>query len=222
MTERRLSRAFDRAFAPALAAALAAALFAAAAVAEIVDFSADTVKYKLGKPKEIVCSGRAVISNAENVIRADRIVIFGEQLDTAKCYRHVRIRSLLSGLELRSEYVEFDQKSDYIRLLQDPVLTMKDLRIASGAMERYNGPRLSVIQGETVITRSNMDIRCREGRYDEPREIVVLKGAPDVRFRKEPGEPLRNGFSCGEVVFFNTNDRLILNKDVKGKIYFDE
>jgi len=206
---------------PLLAAAGVLA-FSALLVAEIVNFSADTVKYRLGRPKEIVCTGRAVISNVENVIRADRIDIAGGDLDVAKCYKNVRIVSLASGLQLRSDYVEFYQKTDYIRLLRRPVLTMKDLLIVSDAMERYNARKLSVIQGETVITRSNMDVRCRIGRYDELKEVVVLKGAPDVRFRKANDEPLRNAFTCGEIVFFNTNKRLILDKDVKGKIFFDE
>ena len=196
--------------------------FSALLVAEIVDFSADTVKYKLSSPKRIDCLGRAVISNAENVIHADKIVITGPDLDVAKCYKNVHIVSKDSGADLTSDFVEFYQTSDYVRLLKRPVLVMKDLRIVSDDMERYTARKFSVIQGDTVITRSNLDARCWLCNYDENKEMVVLKGSPSVRFRKETGEALRNEFTCGEIIFFNTNNRLILNRNVKGRIFFDE
>jgi lipopolysaccharide export system protein LptA len=189
--------------------------------AEIINFHADSVTYKMRQPREILCTGHSVVSNTNNVIKADRISITGIDLDTAKFYKHVFFHDIHSDLVLRSDYVEYYQKKDYIRLLQKPVLTAKDLVIHSDDMERYNAESLSVVQGNVVITRSNDLIICQTGRFDEKSGRINLKGDPQVTLNKDKSSAGDN-FTCGEIIYYNGKNRVILSRNVQGIINLKE
>jgi hypothetical protein len=153
---------------------------------------------------------------------ADRIVIAGADLDEAKCYNNVLVQNFGSGLKLRSQYIEFYQKKDYIRALKSPVLTMGNLVIKCEVMERFLDRELAVIQGQSVITRSNITIFCKTGLYDEKNKTVDLQGAPRVFIRHSENDKLVDRFDCGQIVLYNTNNTVVLSREVKGRIYLNE
>jgi hypothetical protein len=196
---------------------------AAWAYAEIVRFTADKVTYKMSSPRQILLLGRAVVHSGTNIIRADKIQIAGKDLDEALCTGRVEILDQESGTVLRSQRVEYFQQNDYIRLLTEPVLESKGVVIRSGEMERYNALRLAFIQGPSVIERSNVRVRCLQGRYEEDARIARVRGDVETEFntdRTGPTGPDR--VSGGEMILYMDKDRLILGRDVRGTVYFDE
>ncbi len=189
---------------------------------EIMNFKAHTVKYKMGSPKQVTCIGNAVISNEKNLMKANRIVIAGLDLDEAKMFGKVTVADYKSDMVLTSEYIEFFQKKDYIRALNKPILVMGSLVISSEVMERFLDKEISLIQGKSVISRSNVTVHCRSGIFDEKRKSVDLRGDPKIFVKHQEDEDAFDDFSCGRIVLYNTNNTVVLSRDVKGRIYLND
>lgn len=186
---------------------------------EIVNFKADKVVYKMKGTQKITCLGHAVISNTNILIKAHKIVITGKNLDVAKCYKNVFILNYKSDIKLKSQYLEFLKKKDYIRLLKNPILEAKNLIIKADSLERYNKLPLSVVQGNVHIVKTNIDIYCSEGRYDEKNELIHLRGNPHVKVHKKDTE---DQYYSGNIVFDNKRNMIIFSKNTRGIVYFDE
>lgn len=197
-------------------------LFASTGKAEIVNFRADSVRYKMATPKQVTCIGNAVISNTNNLMKADKIVISGMDLDEAKLFGKVQVAHFKSETLLTSDYIEYFQKKDYIRALTNPVLTMGRLVIRTEVMERFLDREISLIQGFSAISRSNILVNCRSGIYDEKRGRVDLRGEPKIQVRHTGTSDLFDDFSCGQITLFNTNNTVILSRGVKGRIHLNE
>lgn len=195
-----------------------AVVLALAVRAEIVRFRAATVRYKMSAPRRVTLEGGAEVWSASNIIAADRIEIAGGNLDEAVGTGRVTIRDLKTGTVFRAGRVEYFQRDEYIRLLQDPVMTAKDVVVRSGSLERHNDLRLSFLQGPTVVETTNVRVFCLQGRYEEERRMARLRGGVSV----ERGAGRSDRLRAEELILFPDSDRLILGRNVTGTLHFDD
>lgn len=184
-----------------------------------INFRADQVKYRM-KDNRTTCIGNAVISNTNILIRAQKIVLEGSEMDFVRCYNDVFIDDYNSDVRLRSDYLEFDQKKDYIRLLRNPEMESQDLHITGDVLERYNNREIFLAQGNLLIIKDDRRIRCHLARYFEGQEKIVLTGNPEVRIIHDSGA--EDVYRAGQIIYLNDTDTILLSGSVKGTVFPDE
>ena len=182
--------------------------------AETIRFSADSVETILAAGKEsTILRGDARVSTDRVEIRAEEIVLSGEDNRFVTASGGVFIHETQKDLYLTGDSLSYDREFDILRMTGNAVLDdrQNDVLARAGVIENRGEDNLALIQIGVRILRSDLVARAELVRYERNTEILELTGQPVVY---SEGDEYR----AGRIVVDLETDDIRLEGRVEGLI----
>ena len=194
--------------------ALLLSAVAAAAESERFSFTADRMETVLAEGRErTLLTGSVTLVADDFEITADRIELYGEELNFALSEGGVRVVQPEHGIELVSESLLFDRQNRVVRIQGDALLIDHDneMVIKGGFLEHWERRDETLIQIGVRILSEDLVARAQFVRYDRGEQTVTLSGLPVVTWRGDEYRAARIFIDLDE-------DRIVLDGAVSGQI----
>ncbi len=208
-----------RAAAAGRAAWLAVLLLAAAAAAgadegERFSFTADRMETVLAEGRErTLLTGSVTLVADDFEISAERIELYGDDLNFALAEGGVRVVQSEHGLELASEALLFDRQNRVVRIRGEALLIDHDneMVIKGGFLEHWERRDRTLIQIGVRILSDDLVARAQFVRYDRAEQTVNLSGLPVATWKGDEYRAAR--------IFIDLDaDRVVLDGTVSGEL----
>ena len=196
--------------------AVAALLLPAAVAAtesERFSFSADRMETVLAEGRErTLLTGNVTLVADDFEISADRIELYGEELNFALSEGGVRVVQPEHGIELVSESLLFDRQERVVRIQGEALLIDHDneMVIKGGFLEHWERRNETLIQIGVRILSDDLVARAQFVRYDRGEQTVTLSGLPVVTWQGDEYRARRIFIDLDE-------DRIVLDGSVSGR-----
>jgi lipopolysaccharide export system protein LptA len=187
---------------------------AAAAESERFSFTADRMETVLAEGRErTLLTGSVTLVADDFEITADRIELYGEELNFALSEGGVRVVQPEHGIELVSESLLFDRQNRVVRIQGDALLIDHDneMVIKGGFLEHWERRDETLIQIGVRILSEDLVARAQFVRYDRGEQTVTLSGLPVVTWQGDEYRAARIFIDLDE-------DRIVLDGSVSGQI----
>ena len=187
---------------------------AAAAESERFSFTADRMETVLAEGRErTLLTGNVTLVADDFEITADRIELYGEELNFALSEGGVRVVQPEHGIELVSESLLFDRQERVVRIQGEALLIDHDneMVIKGGFLEHWERRDETLIQIGVRILSEDLLARAQFVRYDRGAQTVSLSGLPVVTWQGDEYRAARIFIDLDE-------DRIVLDGSVSGQI----
>ena len=196
------------------AAALLLATVVAAADEERFSFAADRMETVLAEGRErTLLTGNVTMIADDLEITAERIELYGKDLNFALSEGAVRVVQPEHGIELASESLLFDRQNRVVRIQSEALLIdhENEMVIKGGFLEHWERRGETLIQIGVRILSEDLVARAQFVRYDRAEQTVTLSGLPVVTWQGDEYRATR--------IFIDLDDdRIVLDGAVSGQL----
>ena len=195
-------------------AALMLPAVVAATESERFSFSADRMETVLAEGRErTLLTGSVTLVADDFEITADRIELYGDELNFALSEGGVRVVQPEHGIELVSESLLFDRQERVVRIQGEALLIDhdKEMVIKGGFLEHWERRDETLIQIGVRILSEDLVARAQFVRYDRGEQTVTLSGLPVVTWQGDEYRAARIFIDLDE-------DTIVLDGSVSGQI----
>ena len=198
----------------ACAVALLATVALAASDEERFSFAADRMETVLAEGRErTVLTGNVTLVTDDFEISAERIELYGEDLNFALSHGGVRVVQAERGIELASESLLFDRNSRRV-LIQGEALLIdheNEIVMKGGFLEHWEQRDETLIQIGVRIFSENLVARAQFVRYNRRDQTVALSGLPVVTWEGDE-------YRATRILIDLDQDRIVLDGSVSGQL----
>jgi lipopolysaccharide export system protein LptA len=197
-----------------VAAFVIGAVLGLAAYAEDFSFSADSMSGAMAEGRErAVLTGNAVVVSGGMRIRADKIVLYGDDFRFAECSGRVGVVDDDRGLRLSTERLFYDRRDRLARLTGPSVMEDRQNKVVikGDYIENDDVRKIAIVQINVRILKDNLSCRAEFARYDREAKTLELSGSPVV---------LRGGddFRASTILVDLDTEDIVLVGAVSGKV----
>ena len=181
---------------------------------ERFSFTADRMETVLAEGRErTLLTGNVSLAADDFEITADRIELYGEELNFALSEGGVRVVQPEHGIELVSESLLFDRLERVVRIQGEALLIDHDneMVIKGGFLEHWERRNETLIQIGVRILSEDLVARAQFVRYDRGARTVTLSGLPVVTWQGDEYRARRIFIDLDE-------DRIVLDGSVSGQL----
>ena len=187
---------------------------AAATEGERFSFTADRMETVLAEGRErTLLTGNVMLVADDFEITAERVELYGEELNFALSEGGVRVVQPEHGIELVSESLLFDRQERVVRIHGEALLIDHDneMVIKGGFLEHWERRNETLIQIGVRILSEDLVARAQFVRYDRGEQTVTLSGLPVVTWQGDEYRATRIFIDLDE-------DRIVLDGSVSGQL----
>ena len=171
----------------------------------------------LAKGKErTILTGNAEVQTEDNLIRADRVELFGEEFRYVTCEGSVRIVNEQKGIEVTCEQLFYNRQEKVVRVRGKVIMLDKknEVVVKGGFLENWEESDETVVQIGVRILKEDLVCRAEYARYLRNEEKLELSGMPVVNWKGDEYRALK--------IFIDLNtDTIRLEGDIRGKVSSD-
>lgn len=171
----------------------------------------------LAKGKErTILTGNAEVQTEDNLIRADRVELYGEEFRYVTCEGNVRIVNEQKGIDVTCEQLFYNRQEKVVRVRGKVVMLDKknEVVVKGGFLENWEESDETVVQIGVRILKEDLVCRAEYARYLRNDEKLELSGMPVVNWK---GDEYR-----ARKIFIDLNtDTIRLEGDIRGKVRSD-
>lgn len=199
------------------AAAGAALLLPCAAGAddgERFSFTADRMETVLAEGRErTLLTGNVTLVADDFEITAERIELYGDELNFALSEGGVRVVQTEAGVELVSEELLFDRRNRVVRIEGEALLIdhENEMVIKGGFLEHWERRDETLIQIGVRILSDDLVARAQFVRYDRDDRTVTLSGLPVATWKGDE-------YRAARIFIDLDDDRVVLDGTVSGEL----
>ena len=199
------------------AAAAAALLLPGAAGAddgERFSFTADRMETVLAEGRErTLLTGNVTLTADDFEITAERIELYGDELNFALSEGGVRVMQTEAGVELVSEELLFDRRNRVVRIESEALLIdhENEMVIKGGFLEHWERRDETLIQIGVRILSDDLVARAQFVRYDRDDRTVTLSGLPVATWKGDE-------YRAARIFIDLDDDRVVLDGAVSGEL----
>ena len=198
-------------------AAAAALLLPGAAGAddgERFSFTADRMETVLAEGRErTLLTGNVTLTADDFEITAERIELYGDELNFALSEGGVRVVQTAAGVELVSEELLFDRRNRVVRIEGEALLIdhENEMVIKGGFLEHWERRDETLIQIGVRILSDDLVARAQFVRYDRDDRTVTLSGLPVATWKGDE-------YRAARIFIDLDDDRVVLDGTVSGEL----
>ena len=176
---------------------------------ERFSFTADRMETVLAEGRErTLLTGNVTLVADDFEITAQRVELYGEELNFALSEGGVRVVQPEHGIELVSESLLFDRQERVVRIQGEALLIDHDneMVIKGGFLEHWERRNETLIQIGVRILSEDLVARAQFVRYDRGDQTVTLSGLPVVTWQGDEYRATR--------IFIDLDDdRIVLGRE---------
>jgi len=185
--------------------------------AQTFSFQGDSMETVLAKGKErTILTGNAEIQTEDNLIRADRVELYGEDFRYVTCEGNVRIVNERKGIDITCEQLFYNRREKVVRVRGRVVMLDKknEIVVKGGFLENWEESEETVVQIGVRILKEDLVCRAEYARYLRNEEKLELSGMPVVNWKGDEYRALK--------IYIDLNtDTIRLEGDIRGKVSTD-
>ena len=181
---------------------------------ERFSFTADRMETVLAEGRErTLLTGNVTLVADDFEITAERVELYGEEMNFALSEGGVRVVQPEHGIELVSEALLFDRQERVVRIQGEALLIDHDneMVIKGGFLEHWERRNETLIQIGVRILSEDLVARAQFVRYDRGEQTVTLSGLPVVTWQGDEYRARRIFIDLDE-------DRIVLDGSVSGQL----
>ena len=181
---------------------------------ERFSFVADRMETVLAEGRErTLLTGNVTLIADDFEISAERIELYGKDLNFALSEGGVRVVQPEHGIELASESLLFDRQNRVVRIQGEALLIdhENEMVIKGGFLEHWERRDETLIQIGVRILSEDLVARAQFVRYDRGEQTVTLSGLPVVTWEGDEYRAAR--------IFIDLDEnRIVLDGAVSGQL----
>ena len=182
--------------------------------AQTFTFQGDRMETVLAKGKErTVLTGSAQVETEENLIRADRVELYGEEFRYVSCEGNVSIVNEQKGVEVTCQRLFYNRQEKVVRVRGNVVMLDKknEVVVKGGYLENWEDSDETVVQIGVRILKEDLVCRAEYARYHRGEDKLELSGMPVVNFKGDEYRALK-------IYIDLDTDTIRLEGDMRGKV----
>ena len=183
--------------------------------AQTFSFQGDRMETVLAKGKErTVLSGNAEVQTEDNLIRADRVELYGEDFRYVACEGNVRIVNEQKGIEVTCQRLFYNREEKVVRVRGNVIMLdeQNEVVVKGGYLENWEDSDETVVQIGVRILKEDLVCRAEYARYQRNEDKLELSGMPVVNWKGDEYRALK--------IYIDLNtDTIRLEGDIRGKVH---
>lgn len=182
--------------------------------AQTFSFRGDSMETVLAKGKErTVLTGNAEVHTEDNLIRADRIELYGEDFRYVTCEGNVRIVNEQKGIDVTCQQLFYNRQEKVVRVRGKVVMLDKknEVVVKGGFLEYFEDSDETVVQIGVRILKEDLVCRAEYARYQRGEDKLELSGMPVVNWKGDEYRALK-------IYIDLDTDTIRLEGDIRGKV----
>jgi lipopolysaccharide export system protein LptA len=186
----------------------------AASGTDTFSFEGQRMETVLAKGKErTVLTGHAMVQTQDNVIRAERMELYGSDFQYVSCDGSVEVANDSKGIEISCRKLFYDRQEKIVRVSGDVVMLDKkhELVVKGGFLESWEDRDEAVVQIGVRILKKDIVCRAEFARYLRAEEKLELSGMPVVNWKGDEYRALKIYINLKE-------DTIRLEGEIRGKV----
>jgi lipopolysaccharide export system protein LptA len=190
---------------------------AALSWAQTFTFQGDRMETILAKGKErTVLTGNAEVQTEDNLIRADRIELYGDDFRFVSCEGKVRIVNEQKGIEVTCQRLFYNREEKIVRVRGNVVMLdeKNEVVVKGGYLENWEDSDETVVQIGVRILKEDLVCRAEYARYQREEDKLELSGMPVVNWKGDEYRALK-------IYIDLDSDTIRLEGDIRGKVQSD-
>jgi lipopolysaccharide export system protein LptA len=189
-------------------------VFSSSLGAETFSFRGDRMETVLAEGKErTVLTGSAEVHTEDNLIRAERVELYGEDFRYVSCEGDVRIVNQQKGIEVTCRELFYNRREKIVRVRGNVVMLDKqnEVVVKGGFLENWEESDETVVQIGVRILKEDLVCRAEYARYQRAEDKLELSGMPVVNWKGDEYRALK--------IYIDLNtDTIRLEGDIRGKV----
>ena len=182
--------------------------------AQTFSFQGERMETVLARGKErTVLSGNAEVQTEDNLIRADRVELYGEDFRYVACEGNVRISNEQKGIEVTCQRLFYNREEKVVRVRGNVVMLdeQNEVVVKGGYLENWEDSDETVVQIGVRILKEDLVCRAEYARYQRSEDKLELSGMPIVNWKGDEYRALK--------IYIDLNtDTIRLEGDIQGKV----
>ena len=183
--------------------------------AQTFSFRGEQMETVLAKGKErTVLSGNAEVQTEDNLIRADRVELYGEDFRYVACEGNVRIVNEQKGIEVTCQRLFYNREEKVVRVRGNVIMLdeQNEVVVKGGYLENWEDSDETVVQIGVRILKEDLVCRAEYARYQRNEDKLELSGMPVVNWKGDEYRALK--------IYIDLNtDTIRLEGDIRGKVH---
>ena len=182
--------------------------------AQTFSFQGEQMETVLAKGKErTVLSGNAEVQTEDNLIRADRVELYGEDFRYVACEGNVRIVNEQKGIEVTCRRLFYNREEKVVRVRGNVIMLdeQNEVVVKGGYLENWEDSDETVVQIGVRILKEDLVCRAEYARYQRSEDKLELSGMPVVNWKGDEYRALK--------IYIDLNtDTIRMEGDIRGKV----
>ena len=182
--------------------------------AQTFSFQGERMETVLARGKErTVLSGNAEVQTEDNLIRADRVELYGEDFRYVACEGNVSISNEQKGIEVTCQRLFYNREEKVVRVRGNVVMLdeQNEVVVKGGYLENWEDSDETVVQIGVRILKEDLVCRAEYARYQRSEDKLELSGMPIVNWKGDEYRALK--------IYIDLNtDTIRLEGDIQGKV----
>jgi lipopolysaccharide export system protein LptA len=182
--------------------------------AQTFSFQGDRMETVLAKGKErTILSGNAEVQTEDNLIRADRVELYGEDFRYVSCQGNVRVSNEQKGIEVTCQWLFYNREEKVVRVRGNVIMLdeQNEVVVKGGYLENWEDSDETVVQIGVRILKEDLVCRAEYARYQRGEDKLELSGMPVVNWKGDEYRALK--------IYIDLNtDTIRLEGDIRGKV----
>jgi lipopolysaccharide export system protein LptA len=182
--------------------------------AQTFSFQGDRMETVLAEGKErTVLTGNAEVQTEDNLIRADRVELYGEDFRYVACEGNVRIVNEQKGIEVTCQRLFYNREEKVVRVRGNVIMLdeQNEIVVKGGYLENWEDSDETVVQIGVRILKEDLVCRAEYARYQRNEDKLELSGMPVVDWRGDEYRALK-------IYIDLDTDTIRLEGDIRGKV----
>lgn len=181
-------------------------------------FEGQRMETVLAKGRErTVLTGSALVQTQDNVIRAERMELYGSDFQYVSCEGAVEVVNDSKGLRISCRKLFYDRQEKIVRVSGEVVMldNKHEVVVKGGFLESWEDRDEAVVQIGVRILKKDIVCRAEYARYLRSEEKLELSGMPVVNWKGDEYRALKIYIDLKE-------DTIRLEGEVRGKVHSQE
>jgi len=182
--------------------------------AQTFSFQGERMETVLARGKErTVLTGNAEVQTEDNLIRADRVELYGEDFRYVACEGNVRIVNEQKGIEVTCQRLFYNREEKVVRVRGNVIMLdeQNEVVVKGGYLENWEDSDETVVQIGVRILKEDLVCRAEYARYQRSEDKLELSGMPVVNWKGDEYRALK--------IYIDLNtDTIRLEGDIRGKV----
>ena len=183
--------------------------------AQTFSFQGDRMETVLARGKErTVLTGNAEVQTEDNLIRADRVELYGEDFRYVACEGNVRIVNEQKGIEVTCQRLFYNREEKVVRVRGNVIMLdeQNEVVVKGGYLENWEDSDETVVQIGVRILKEDLVCRAEYARYQRSEDKLELSGMPVVNWKGDEYRALK-------IYIDLDTDTIRLEGDIRGKVH---